>query len=336
MAPFYILSVFLLLGALIKPAKQKFYFYTSFSILFVLLAFREYSVGTDTEHYLFAFERIVNEQQVFMEFSWVYLNELIISLGGDFRYVLVCSSLLVLVPVFYVIKKTSVNPMLSIFLYFTLYIYFSSFNITRQMIAVSIVFIGVSFIVKNRKPWLYFLLVLLAATFHTSALLALPLIFVNKVTDRIGVYISAMLLSMVIGLFFISPIAGEISGLLGYDTYLLSRNLGNLTGNALFLIILNTFFIFIIFTCKNRGILFKLFFIFIIAANLTSRIYLGSRLISYFAIFQVLFLPYYLYNTKLKDPSLPFIIVIAYAYILFIKFSISGSGEIFPYSNILF
>lgn len=331
---FYILSLFLLLGALIPRKKQNVYFYISFCILFVLSAFRGINVGTDTIHYKEMYKIIARGAKTFIEPSWLYLNQIVADSFGDFRYILIISALLVLGPVFYVVKKISYNPLLSIFIYFTLYIYLQSFNIMRQLIAVSIVFVGIFFIVKKWKPWLYIIFVLLATSFHVSALLALPLVLVKKIPNKKNVYISATILAMIIGLFFISPISSKFSDLLGYQNYLHSHGMGNLVGNALFLIILNSFFLFVLFTCKSRNILFKLFFIYVIGTNLTQRVYLGSRLIFYFTIFQIIFLPFYLYNNKLKDPTLPIVIVIVYCYILFYR-SI-GAGEIIPYSNILF
>lgn len=330
----YIISVFLLLGATLKPQKQNLYFYISFILLFIFSAFRAYSVGTDTEHYLKAFNILESGGLMFMEPFWVSLNKLVLYFGGNFRYILVVSSFLVLFPVFYVVLKSSKNAMLSIFLYFVLYIYLQSLNITREMIAVSIVFLGAFFIVNKRKPFLYIVLVLFASLFHISALIALPIVFVDRIPNRRIIYIGAVLVSMCVGLFFIGPFSNEMAKILGYSNHLANNKMGNLLGNSLFLFILNSFFIFILITSYNGNTLFKLFFIYVVSANLVARVPLGSRSIFYFSIFQILFFPYYIYNNKFKDPVIPVLLVVAYSYILFIRFT--GAGEIIPYTNILF
>lgn len=69
--------------------------------------------------------------------------------------------------------------------------------------------------------------------------------------------------------------------------------------------------------------------------NLVARIPFASRLVSYFAIIQILFFPYYIYNNKSKRfHILLFIVVLLYA-ILFFARSL-GAGEVIPYINTIF
>src|SRR5690606_40670436 len=68
-------------------------------------------------------------------------------------YLLMVSTLLIIIPVFYVAKRYSLNPMLSIFLFFVLYIYLQSFNITRQSVAISVVFLSYIFLIERRHIW---------------------------------------------------------------------------------------------------------------------------------------------------------------------------------------
>src|SRR5699024_1308917 len=100
-------------------------------------AFRGLNVGTDTIHYFEIYNTIARGGKTFTEISWKYLNVLVANVFDDFRYVLILSSLLILGPIFYMVKKISTNPLLSIFIYFTIYLYLQSFNIIRQLIAVS-------------------------------------------------------------------------------------------------------------------------------------------------------------------------------------------------------
>src|SRR5699024_2717968 len=137
---------------------------------------------------------------------------------------LILSSLLILGPIFYMVKKISTNPLLSIFIYFTIYLYLQSFNIIRQLIAVSIIFLGLFFLVKKEKPWIYILFVLGAATFHISALLSLILVIINKLPQNKNFYIILIGCAMIVGLFFINPLSNKLAFLLGYSNYLLSHD----------------------------------------------------------------------------------------------------------------
>src|SRR5690606_19533763 len=102
-----------------------------------------------------------------------------------------------------------------------------------------------------------------------------------------------------------------------YGHYLRWAELEGAVG--LYLIALNAFFVFVLFTAKNRGILFKLFFVFIILANLTAKVPYGYRLIFYFTIIQVLYLPYFINNNKLKVKPLMFVLIVMYAYLIFYR-----------------
>lgn len=331
MGLFYFLSVLLLFGAFIKPKWQWPYMYLCFIFLFILSAFRATSVGTDTIGYEALFLRLKNGTSIRQEQGWQFLNELVIFFGGSFEHLLIASTLLVLLPVFYVVRRYSLNPMLSLFLYYAFYIYLQSFNITRQTIAVSIVFLAFTFLLK-KKYWQYCLIVILASTFHITALLCLPLVFVNRIPDRNWIYLALIFGSMVVSMFLSNIILQKSASLLGYEGYLDRFESGTQTG--LYFLILNAFSVFILFTAKNRGTLFKLFFIYIAVANLTARIPFGYRVIYYFTILQILYLPYFICNNKIKAKPLIFALVVLYAYLVFSRSS--GSSGIIPYINTLF
>jgi len=331
MGLFYVVSFFLLFGALVRHQWQKPFLYLSFVVLFILSAFRGAMVGTDTPSYERIFNTIELGGTVSQEIGWQLLNKLIVYFDGDFQHLLMVSTLLIIIPVFYVAKRYSLNPMLSIFLFFVLYIYLQSFNITRQSVAISVVFLSYIFLIERRHIW-FCLLVVLAATFHTTALICLPLVFINRIPDRAAVHLFIVFVSFVIGIVFSGYFIGQVADLLGYDRYL--DNFESNTTIGLYLLMLNGFFVFVLFTAKERGEIFKLFFIYILLANLTAKAPYGYRLIFYFSIVQLLFLPYFISNNRLKSRSLAFFLVVIYSYTIFLRSS--GSGGIVPYDNLLF
>ena len=177
MIEFFFLSVILLLFSVLFK-KNKIALLAAFLVLFIISAFRDISVGTDTKGYLMLFERVNQGIDIRQELLWQKLNQFIASMGGDFEVLLIISSVLVLAPIFVIAQKYSTNPMLSIFFYYTLYLYFPSLNITRQAIAVSLILIAIVFLYNNKRKYFLFF-VILATGFHTTALAALCLYFYN-------------------------------------------------------------------------------------------------------------------------------------------------------------
>jgi len=332
MGIFYLLSVFLLVGAFVNSKRQKPFMFFSFVVLFVLSGFRDSSVGTDTAAYEELFLHLSKGGTIIQEVGWRFLNKVVIYFDGEFQHVLMLSSLLTLIPIFYISKKYSLNPMLSIFLYFAFYIYLQSFNITRQTLAVSVIFMAYPFLL-NRKPLFFILLVCLASAFHLTALICLPLIFVDKIPDKKLIYLALMAFSMIISVFLSDLIIRYLSRIIGYEHYLDIFGIEELAVGY-YLVVLNAFFLFVLFTARNRGLLFKLFFIYVVLANLMVKVPFGYRLIYYFTVIQVLYLPYFVYNNKLKPRDVAFGIVVFYAYLVFYRSA--GNGGIIPYDNILF
>lgn len=322
----------LLVGVLLKTEWQKKYNYFSLFVLFILKAFRDFSVGTDTINYKIYFERLSRGGIATKEIGFNFLNQLVIDSGGDMRVLMIIISLLTLVPLAYICQKYSPKPAFSLFLYYNLYIYFYSFNISRQVMAVSIVLLGVGYLVKNKKA-LFCCIVLLASTIHVTALISLPLIFLDKIPDNKKLYISLVFGSFVIGYIFAHPILDYVAKLSGYDSYLLTREAISATSTTL--VMTNLFFTFVLFTSKERNLLFKLFMVYVIFMNLVDRFPFSNRLFIYFSIYQILFLAYYVLHNRLEPKIIAYLIVIIYSYVIFWRLLDLGVGEVLPYSNVL-
>lgn len=335
---FLIISFFLLLGTLLPKEKQNLYLLISFIILFILSAFRGENVGTDTINYkdLFnSFQLNIDWIRLSIEPGWLFLNDVIIFLGGEYRHLIILSSFLTLASVFFVAKKYSLNPMLSILAYYLLYFYFYSFNISRQLLAVSIVLVAFLFLIKNRI-FLFAILIFFASLFHSSALICLLLILVNKLSGDKYILSLLSFLSGIVGLFGYQLIS-KLAKFSDYESYVLTYEHGNLLGNSLFLVIYQSFLIFILFTVKKVTLEVKIFCFYIIFMSITIRIPFADRLILYFAAFQILFFPYYLLkqaNFDKNSRSIAFFLILMFLYIIF--FRVFGAGEILPYNNILF
>lgn len=331
MSIYILLYFFLLAGIFLKRNKQRFHLIFSFFLLFFLAAFRDTSVGTDTSTYEEIFNRVSVGGQIVQETGWFYFNKIVVYFGGDFRWLLVFSSLLVIFPIYRISKRYSFNPCLSIFLFYTLYFYLQSFNIMRQIIAVSVLLLFIPFLFK--KKYIHFVVgVALASLFHTTALLAVPFVFINRLKISRKLMCVFVFISLVFGVSFSSLVIDKIADLLGYVHYLEVHDENSETG--LFMIITNIFAMFFIITSSKDSHLLKLFFLYILLYNLTVGVPYAYRLTFVFSIVQILFLPYYIKNNILGlRPEVKWL-VICYATLNFIRSF--GSGEIIPYIQVVF
>ena len=201
-----------------------------------------------------------------------------------------------------------------------------------QSIALSFVFWGI--IMLNRGNNKYFLLlVLIAGLFQYTAFLAILLLFVKYIPRDKILYISAISIAFIVGLFQPSLMRDIGVSLFSYTEHA-SAEIGKFWGNAAYMLILNAFFLSIMQAVKEYGFMFNVFFVSVFLSNLLARVPYGNRVVMYFSIIQVLFFSYLLYNHKIKQKTIAASIVIIFSLIMF--FRKFGAGEIFPYTNALF
>lgn len=335
MSFFILVSIFMLFGTFFSKGKQDIFIAVSFILMFYILAYRGLSVGTDTLNYEMAFNNLSSGADWIrseLEFGWVFLNDAVILFDGEFRDLLVISAALTLLPIFYVAKKYSYNPMLTILFYYLFYFYFYSFNIMRQSIAISIIFLSLAAFLNNRiKTFLFF--IFLASTFHYSAFIFLFIYLAKIGWEKKNIYLS-LIVSLLFGILGVD-IFSKIISFVGYSSYILDYEYGDVVGNLLFLLVINTILFLFLLSEKNISIYMKVFFIYVVFLNFLIRIPFSARLILYFAICQILIYPYLLRNFNTNDINLKvltYIFVVSMAYItFFLKF---GEGEIVPYLNI--
>jgi len=151
-------------------------------ILPILLAAFRYRVGTDFVSYMNRLEQsrtaslsdILNESYLEVGFT---LIERFSSFIGDRNFFFGFNAFLTILPIYFIFKNQykKMNIGIAYFLYLTLF-FTISFNIVRQMIAVSIIFWGFKFIFQ-KKMMEYIIVVLIAILFHSSAIVALPVYF---------------------------------------------------------------------------------------------------------------------------------------------------------------
>lgn len=97
--------------------------------------------------------------------------------NAKFLFLIAC---LIYIPVFKFIYDYSENPFMSTMIYLAFGFFGYSLGIFRQMIAISICLMGFKYVLE-RKLYYYIIFILLAMTFHTTAIIMLPMYWLNKI-----------------------------------------------------------------------------------------------------------------------------------------------------------
>lgn len=156
-------------------------------IMMILFAgFRNQSVGTDTMAYVRAFSRIEiaqlesgTEELILSEPGYYFLQKCARVLSDNYWALLCTIAAVCYILVMRTILKFSDNQLLSLFIYITLGYYTFCFNAARQAVALSIYLLAYPCIM-NRQPIKYIFIVCVAALFHKSVLIAIPLYFIFR------------------------------------------------------------------------------------------------------------------------------------------------------------
>ncbi len=162
-----------------KDLTKRIFIFFSIGIIILLQGLRKETVGIDLETYVMVFEMIASGEtnklfdfssSIFgMEFGYIFLNKIIALFTQNSQLFIVTISTVIFVPMGYVIYKNSRNLTLSIISLISLIIFNFSFSGLRQSIALAMTFLSFELIRKRKLIW-FILLILLASSFHKSAL----------------------------------------------------------------------------------------------------------------------------------------------------------------------
>ena len=151
--------------------------------MFLVMGLRHYTVGSDIEHYLDVYNNdnlwtasFINQ----FEFGYYGFLRVLKFIGiGNQGYIIIVSFIFSYsFSVFF--KRYSSNILMSFYLYLTIGLFTVSMSAIRQSFAISIILFAVSLLLE-RKVVFYLIVVLIASTFHRSAIIMLPLVFLSNV-----------------------------------------------------------------------------------------------------------------------------------------------------------
>lgn len=214
---YYILAFLLFLGFLLTKTKQfssggrrKCVFYVLVLVLSFFACLRDRTVGQDTRSYIFLFNRIVNlEWQDIVSFSsrtgyeigYVVYNKVLSLITEDGQIVTFCNSLIFMVLAAKVLYNECFNPVIGLYLFFTLGLYQTSFNIVSSLIAAYLVLSGLRDL-RERRIAKYLVRVFLGCLFHSAAFIMIIPYFLYTYRLSYKRVAIILLLSVVFAVFF--------------------------------------------------------------------------------------------------------------------------------------
>lgn len=303
-----------------------------FLILLLFSAFRK-GIGTDYYTYIFYY---TNADFIIGDYGFKYLLIFLNYISSNPRLFFIISSIIILVPTFFCIRNNSSNIFISLILFISIY-YFTSLNIVRQFMAISLYcMIGPTLII-DRKILKHTILVLILSTIHFTAIILLPVYFFIHKEFKSYIYYGLWLFSL---LFIIK----KNSFIFIWSKYLnnnlfqieynekLTKYIGMMDNlqiedktyfritvfNVIYIILL-------VFAKKTRYkneqfiLWFNFYFISILLKNILNNMMALQRISLYFEFFIILLLPFFLSKKNSLVLNVLFLsFFILYAYYRFV------------------
>lgn len=317
-------------------------------LVFTLVFGLRYYVGVDYESYMNSYNDLdtaLFKNNEHFEIGFFMLMYILKLFDLHFSFLFIVTSLMQIGLIYYFCKDYYQQLKWIIFFYFTTLYLFESLNIVRQAIAFSIILVSIKYIV-NKSFVKYFILVLLAAIFHKSALIFLPFFFLTFLNKFISV--KFQLLFFFIAIFFTDAILDvfssyvfSLSSILNYSEYLgadLFFDRSSSLGLGIYFIVFTYIVIFLYskkmidyYEMPMLRIVYVLFYVgalFFFLVEKAESIPL-SRLFFYFFSFKIIvlaFLVHYLFNSKKSVANIIIGIVLIVLHIIWFVFAISKNA----------
>lgn len=328
-------------------------------ILWFFMAMRSTGVGVDTKYYAYVFQQFHDipfsktftaetfatfDKTWSLDFEYGYrlYNKLISYLSDNPQIIIISNSTIIIVLLYYCIKKNSMDCMLSVWLYITLGVYQTEMNVTRNAIAILIVYNAFIFM-KKKRVVSYVICCLIAASFHKTALLFIPLYWIfgkAKWNQKrmITVFLSSVgmgivlaqimhavqnVLPLVVTKYFFSSNSKSEAVMVGAFYFFLF---------ALIYLLMNKRERTMIFTRCNMGL--TMFMLNLCFFGLSTGIGYGARIAALFGPYMILFIPEMLsiIESKNKRTMVMWIVAGVCGCQYFLRLCINNIGGTMPYS----
>ncbi len=330
-----IILAILILGIIIKPndnkKNKKIYLIIIFTIITIVAAIRNVSVGIDTEQFCNAFKRIASisfEQALELryEVGFICLCKIISYIWTNQQILIIVSSLLIFPIVGFFIYRNSEDVILSSLLYILLNTYAMQMNVMRQAIALAIIIVGYELFFKTDKMIKYMLLVVIASFFHQTALIMIFLVLLKDKKYNLKIYMLTTLAGIIAFLVankiwnLAVSIFPSYAGYIDKGEYVSPSYLaGTISAIVAWLVLTMGMF----FERKNKekngnyNFLAYMMSIIFIIDMIVIKINLFVRLASYFGIFTLIWLPNTLKNDLDKNERFLMYFLVVICFILY-------------------
>lgn len=321
---------------------NKIFLLLSFVLLFLISSLRAKQIGTDTANYINKFNliQVTDFRYIFdlvrYEKGYVILNKIVSYISSNQQSIIVATSFIVLYTIFSGINKNSVNKVLSVYLFITLYYYFISFNAIRQYLAIGLIIFAYQY-VKKREFFRFFIFVLLATTFHQLAIIFLPIYFFYgmKLNNKKVFFIVFSFTLVLIGFDAILNFV-----FLLFPQYEYYKGTDYLEGGGMLTSLISGSILFFGFFVRATNKLdeeYDFLLLIILFSFLTSlismKVILFNRFNYYFEIFNILFIPKAVSLEKNQKVRLVYYILIcSITLIYYVVRLIEGWHRVTPYS----
>ena len=341
MLPYYLLIIASLAGAPLlahRPNYRWGYLLVIGLACWLLASFR-YVTGFDYRFYESAFQSVAAsglDGASWSEPGYLLLNLAVSLLGGNYRVFLLVFHFLLTLLIFVWIGRYSRAPWLSVFLFLALQYFALSMNFLRQALAAAIFLWAYPFL-KSRRFLPACGIVLLAACFHRTALIMLPLCFLLALPpSRLHYGLAA--LAAGIAYFLMDPlIQAAVTLVPKYQHYLTEKYW---QGNSFLYILLPLgCFLFSLpllrRTSSSSPVLVNAMFYSLLLQVFITRHFILERLSIYVSIFSLLTLPEAaLAPCKRCSSKVRIGILMAGAFVYFLFAASQGFHGIYPYHGV--
>lgn len=320
-------------------------FFLSFVMLFVIGAARS-GIGTDYKTYIQAFDLFtkgIYPWWLNYEPGFIFLNWSLARITNNSQWLILITSFLVLIIFFKTCKKNSTDVIFSIFLFYTLYFYFTSFNIIRQSIAVLLTFYAIDNIIKDDIKGYLKKILIASFCFHSTALIMVPFYFIAKKRVKLYIFIVGAVLSTVLVFLYDYIMAGFVYMFPKYESYINYASSGAKL-NIIFLFINLIILLFIrnFRIDKNDKKTIKVFNIYTNACSIGLMFSLMSplniifsRIALYFYIYSTISIPCCLVFFVRKERVIVKICIGVLALFMFTYYLINNIAGVVPYNSII-
>lgn len=162
----------------------------------LIAALRDTSIGTDTASYVYATIDLKNLGYAQFKAKGIYSNfepgfMLLMQICAFFKdpahALIIISSLIITFIPFVVIYLICERPSMVYCVYYLTTQYFMSLTAMRQCLSIAFIFLAIYALYKTGNSWLAVGIVLVAACFHTTALITIPIFALSKVKPSVKV-----------------------------------------------------------------------------------------------------------------------------------------------------